>query len=85
MASQITAIPKSFLGIDNHSGSWKVHFATDLFADKSFSRSPDTGKLQVYVSKHYPDHEVSVAHQAGCCGQHAHHYIKGYGRQSLVV
>ncbi len=68
MESQQTALPKLFIGIDIHKRSWKVHCATDLFAGKSFSMRPDPKQLKDYVSKHFPDYEVSTAYEAGCCG-----------------
>lgn len=85
MNTQQTAHPKLYIGIDIHKRSWKVHCATDLFSGKSFSMSPDPEQLRVYVSKHFPDHEVSVAYEAGCCGYYAHRCFEGYGWRSLVV
>lgn len=85
MESQITTIPKLFIGIDIHKRSWKVHCATDLFAGKSFSMSPDPNQLRAYVIKHFGDHEVSTAYEAGCCGYSAHRAFASYGWCSLVV
>ncbi len=85
METQITATPKLFIGIDIHKRSWKVHCSTDLFSGKSFSMAPDPGQLEIYVGKHFPDHKVSVAYEAGCCGYYAHRCFKSYGWRSLVV
>src|SRR5680860_487883 len=85
MNTRITALPKLYIGIDIHKRSWKVHCATDLFAGKSFNMSPDPEKLRVYVSKHFPEHKVSTAYEAGCCGYRAHRCFEGYGWRSLVV
>lgn len=85
MESQQTAHPKLFIGIDIHKRSWKVHCSTDLFSGKSFSMPPDPEQLHRYVRKHFPDHEVSVAYEAGCCGYHAHRCFGSYGWGSLVV
>jgi transposase len=85
MESQITAQPKLYIGIDIHKRSWKVHCATDLFAGKSFSMSPDPQQLRTYVSKHFPDYEVTTAYEAGCCGYYAHRCFGSYGWRSLVV
>ena len=85
MKTQQTALPKLFIGIDIHKRSWKVHCSTDLFSGKSFSMAPDPERLLKYVSKHFPDHETSVAYEAGCCGYHAHRCFKGHGWRSLVV
>jgi transposase len=85
MITQITALPKLYIGIDIHKRGCKVHCATDLFSGKSFSMAPDPVQLLVYVSKHFPDHEVSVAYEAGCCGYRSHRCFEGYGWCSLVV
>jgi len=85
MNTQQTAYPKLYIGIDIHKRSWKVHCATDLFAGKSFSMSPDPKQLHSYVSKHFKEYEVTVAYEAGCCGYHAHRCFESYGWRSLVV
>jgi len=85
MESRVTALPKLFIGIDIHKRSWKIHCSTDLFAGKSFSMPPDPFKLQEYVQKHFPDHEVSTAYEAGCCGYSAHRSFESFGWKSLVV
>lgn len=85
MVTQQTALPKLFIGIDIHKRSWKVHCSTDLFSGKSFSMSPKAEQLLDYVLKHFPDHEVSVAYEAGCCGYSAHRCFESYGWVSLVV
>lgn len=85
MNTQQTARPKLYIGIDIHKRSWKVHCATDLFAGKSFSMSPDPSQLFEYVSKHFSDYEVCTAYEAGCCGYSAHRSFEGYGWRSLVV
>jgi transposase len=41
--------------------------------------------LYKYVQKHYPDHQVSIAYEAGCFGYAAHREFESYGWQSLVV
>ena len=85
MNTQITALPKLFIGIDIHKRSWKIHCSTDLFSGKSFSMSPDPEQLLRYVRKHFADHEVSTAYEAGCCGYYAHRCFVSYGWCSLVV
>ncbi|MCK0132690.1 transposase, partial [Flavobacteriaceae bacterium F08102] len=35
--------------------------------------------------KHFPDHQVTTAYEAGCCGYHAHRSFERYGWNSLVV
>jgi transposase len=85
MKTQITALPKLFIGIDIHKRSWKVHCSTDLFSGKSFSMPPEPSKLKDYVDKHFPCHLVSTAYEAGCCGYYAHRCFVSYGWESLVV
>jgi transposase len=85
MNTQIIALPKLYIGIDIHKRSWKVHCSTDLFSGKSFSMTPDPELLLNYVKKHFPDYEVSVAYEAGCCGYYAHRCFASYGWDSLVV
>ena len=85
MNTQQTALPKLYIGIDIHKRSWKVHCATDLFSGKTFSMPPSPELLFGHVSKHFPDHEVSTAYEAGCCGYRAHRCFEGYGWRSLVV
>tara|TARA_R110000744_G_scaffold109151_1_gene206413 strand:+ start:238 stop:1122 length:885 start_codon:yes stop_codon:yes gene_type:complete len=85
MNIQQTAYPKLYIGIDIHKHSWKVHCATDLFAGKSFSMSPDPKQLHTYISKHFGEYKVTTAYEAGCCGYYAHRCFEGYGWVSLVV
>lgn len=85
METRVTALPKLFIGIDIHKRSWKIHCSTDLFAGKSFTMPPDPNKLLEYVQKHFPDHLVSTAYEAGCCGYFAHRSFESFGWRSLVV
>jgi len=85
MNTQITAIPKLYIGIDIHKRSWKVHCSTDLFSGKSFTMPPNPEVLKGYVSKHFRGYEVSTAYEAGCCGYYAHRSFERYGWRSLVV
>lgn len=85
METRVTALPKLFIGIDIHKRSWKIHCSTDICAGKSFTMPPEPGKLLEYVQKHFPDHEVSTAYEAGCCGYEAHRSFESFGWRSLVV
>ncbi|HLW08679.1 MAG TPA: hypothetical protein VKY45_14070, partial [Marinilabiliaceae bacterium] len=71
MKTKPTAQPKLYIGIDIHKRSWKVYCATDLFAGKSFAMPPNPEVLRDYVIKHFPDHKVTTAYEAGCCGYYA--------------
>ena len=47
------------------------------------SSSPEG--LKNYVDRHFPEHEVTTAYEAGCCGYYAHRCFEAYGWESLVV
>jgi len=85
MNTQITALPKLYIGIDIHKRSWKIHCSTDLFSGKSISMEPEPEVLRKYVANHFSEHQVSTAYEAGCCGYYAHRCFESYGWQSLVV
>ncbi|MDH7448420.1 IS110 family transposase [Aquimarina sp. 2201CG14-23] len=68
--------------MDIHKRSWKIHCSTDLFSGKSFSMAADPEQLRLYVSKHFPDYDVSIAYEAGCCGYYAHRCFLSYGWRS---
>ena len=76
---------KLYIGLDIHKRSWKIHTATDLFDGKTFSSPPSSLSLKSYVDKHYPNHDVSIAYEAGCFGYAAHRSFESYGWRSLVV
>lgn len=84
MKTTNTAKPKLFIGIDIHKRSWQIHFRTDLFDGKSMSVPPEADLLRAYVERHYPNHKVFAAYEAGCCGYHAHRSFASYGWESLV-
>jgi len=85
MNTQITAVPKLYIGIDIHKRSWKIHCSTDLFSGKTFTMPPDPEQLRVYTERHFPVHQISVAYEAGCCGYSAYRSFKRYGWNALVV
>ena len=66
--SQTIATPKLFIGMDVHKKSWTVHFKTDLFDNKTVTMPAEPIALINYVTKHFPEHEVSCCYEAGCCG-----------------
>ena len=85
MQSQITAIPKLFIGMDIHKKSWSVHLRTDLFYHKGFHMPAAAETLVDYVNRHFPEHEVSLSYEAGCCGFSAARYFLSRGWQVKVV
>jgi Transposase and inactivated derivatives len=68
ISTQTTAVPKLFIGMDVHKKSWTVHIKTDLFDYKTVTMPADPKRLEQYVEKNFPDHEVSCCYEAGCCG-----------------
>lgn len=73
-----------FVGIDMHKRSWKIHTSTDLFNGKSLTMPSEPIKLKAWVEKYYPDHRVSCAYEAGCCGYSAHRKFQSFGWHSVV-
>lgn len=84
MKSKNTALPKLFIGIDMHKANWSIRMATDLFQGKRFTSPSDPHLLRDFVDKHYPDHQVYCAYEAGCCGYSAHRSFQDFGWNSLV-
>lgn len=84
MKSKNTAVPKLFIGIDIHKANWSIRIATDLFQGKRFTTPSDPLLLRDFVNKHYPDHHVYCAYEAGCCGYSAHRAFQSFGWNSLV-
>jgi len=84
MKTKNTAQPKLFIGIDIHKASWSIRLATDLFQGKRFTTPSDPDVLREYVQKHYENHEVYCAYEAGCCGYSAHRAFESFGWHSLV-
>ena len=85
MVTQPTVVPKLFIGMDIHKKSWSIHLRTDISDHKSFTTPPDSEILYRYVSEHFPEHEVSLTYEAGCCGFAAARTFLNYGWKVLVV
>ena len=85
MNPQTTASPKLFIGLDIHKKSWSLHFRTDLFDHRGFSMPPYPEQLYNHVQKTFPDHEVSLTYEAGCCGFSAARYFLNLGWTVKVV
>jgi hypothetical protein len=84
ISSQTTAIPKLYIGIDIHKKQWSVHLRTDICDHIGFSMPPDPDKLFQYAQLHFPDHEVAVAFEIGCCGFWAARHFLNYGWQACL-
>ncbi len=85
MATQPTAHPKLYIGMDIHKKSWSVHFRTDISDHKTLTIPPNCDVLYDYVENNFPNHEVSLTYEAGCCGFSASRYFMNLGWNVLVV
>jgi transposase len=85
METQLTALPKLFIGMDIHKKSWSVHFRTDISDHKSLTMPADADVLYNYVHSHFPNHQVSLTYEAGCCGFSVSRYFLNLGWNVLVV
>ena len=41
--------------------------------------------LRDYVFKHYPDYQLFMAYEAGCCGYYPHRCFESCGWNSLIL
>ena len=86
MSKQITTdTPKLFIGLDIHKRSWRFHFTTDLFSGSGHTFPPSIDKIKDYVSKNYPDYEVSIAYEVGCFGYKPARAFESFGWETFVV
>ena len=79
------AIPKVFIGLDIHKKSWTVSIQTDLFFHKTYSMPSIAEDLYQYVERTFPNHQVDLVYEAGCCGFSAARYFLNLGWNVLVV
>jgi len=86
MTTQLTAsTPKLYIGVDIHKKSWTVHMRTDISDHKTMTIPPSEEVLYQYVEENFPEHEVSMAYEAGCCGFSAARCFLQMGWEVLVV
>ncbi len=78
-------LPKIFIGLDIHKNSWTVSIQTDLFFHKTFSLPSVSEDLYRYVEGTFPDYEVHLVYEAGCCGFSAARYFLHLGWNVIVV
>lgn len=77
--------PKIFIGLDIHKKSWTVSIQTDLFFHKTYSMPSIAEDLYQYVERIFPNHDVDLVYEAGCCGFSAARYFLNLGWNVLVV
>ena len=78
-------IPKIFIGLDIHKKSWSVSIQTDLFFHRTFSMPSVSEDLFQYVERTFPNHDVYLVYEAGCCGFSTARYFLNLGWHVLVV
>lgn len=78
-------IKKLYIGMDIHKKTFRVHIDTDLCHHKNFSMESDETILHQYVQKHFPDHEVHLIYEIGCCGYGVARYFLNLGWTVMVV
>lgn len=85
MSTQITACPKVYIGLDIHKKTWTVSIQTDLFFHKTYSMPSKSEDLELYVNKNFPNHEVHLVYEAGCCGFSVARYFLNLAWNVMVV
>lgn len=85
MATEITALPKLYIGIDIHKKNWSVHIRSDISDHKSFTIPSNPSVLYEYVSRNFSGYEISLTYEAGCCGFSSARFFLQMGWQVTVV
>lgn len=85
MATEITALPKLYIGIDIHKKSWSVHIRSDISDHKSFTVPADPSVVYDYVERNFPGYDIALTYEAGCCGFSAARYFMQMGWDVTVV
>jgi transposase len=85
MNTQITTTPKVYIGLDIHKKTWTVSIQTDLFFHKTYSMASKSSDLEAYIDKNFPNHDVHLVYEAGCCGFSVARYFLNLGWTVLVV
>lgn len=85
MKTEVTAVPKLYIGMDIHKKSWSVHFRTDLFDHRGFTMPPVAEQLLEYVQTNFATHKVLLTYESGCCGFSAARSFISYGWEVTIV
>jgi transposase len=76
---------KLYIGLDVHKKSWSAHFKTDICDHKGMSIPSNFDILYNYVNTHFPNHEVNLVYEAGCCGFSTARQSLNCGWNTIVV
>lgn len=85
MNTQITTTSKVHIGLDIHKKTWTVSIQTDLFFHKTFSLPSLSEDLFQYVERTFPNHQVNLVYEAGCCGFSVARFFLNLGWNVIVV
>ena len=85
MSTQITTNPKVYIGLDIHKKTWTVSIQTDLFFHKTYSMPSKPCQLEEYINKNFPNYEVYLVYEAGCCGFSVARYFLHLASNVLVI
>ena len=85
MSTQITTNPKVYIGLDIHKKTWTVSIQTDLFFHKTYSMPSKPCELEEYINKNFPNYEVYLVYEAGCCGFSVARYFLHLAWNVLVI
>jgi transposase len=77
--------PKLYIGVDIHKKSWSVTIRTDIMEHKNYSMPPNAEDLFQYVEKNFPNHDITLTYEAGCCGFSAARFFLNLGWNLCVV
>jgi hypothetical protein len=101
MTTQLTASPKLYIGMDIthtflffigirecfafHKKSWSVHIRSDISDHKTMTIPPKSDTLFNYVYSNFPEHEIHLTYESGCCGFEPARYFLNMGWNVTVV
>lgn len=86
MNTQTTAsLSKVYIGLDIHKKTWTISIQTDLFFYKTYSMPAKSSDLESYIDRIFPNHEIHLVYEAGCCGFSVARYFLNLGWTVLVV
>ena len=77
--------PRLYIGKDIHKRSYQVTIRTEINEHKSMSMPPDPDALFEYVHKLFPQHDVHLTYEAGCCGFSSARYYLNLGWNVTIV
>jgi transposase len=77
--------PKLYIGVDIHKKNWSITIRTDIMEHKNYSMPPIAEVLFQYVEKTFPNHDIILTYEAGCCGFSTARYFLHLGWHLCIV